>query len=165
MGVIDADHADDDGGGGLATIKVPASPASKYRVTIFLTDPDEQVQAFSFFNMSIKVVPAVSSGDQLTQTASAFTSATSVIDHDGDNTKEATDTQILNAEKGFISFVINSVDGTLVDTADRTSTNAAFGGADARAFNIGINNGSFFTKDASIPDNLSPEFNIEVTQS
>ena len=246
VGIIDSDHGDDDGdGGGLATFKVAASPASSYRVTIFLLDPGENISAYSYFNMGVKVVTAVTAtsdetedfasttvsggafsvtlakphnatdttnmtvtldvggvneapvtgncslgSDQetlsctsvntitypdasyavrvtykvtsLSETPSSFTSALSVIDHDGDGSKEATDVQILNAEKGFISFIINSVDGTLVDSSGNV---VITGTADARAFNIGIDSGAFFTKDASDSDDLSPEFSIEVNQS
>ena len=83
-------------------------------------------------------------------------------DDDGDGSKEASDVSILNAEKGFISFIINSVDGTLVDSSGNV---VITGTADARAFNIGIHNGAFFTKDATDSDNLSPEFTIEVNQA
>lgn len=242
VGVIDTDHADDDGdGGGLATLKVAASPASTYRITLFLLDPDENIQAYSYFNMGIKVTEAVTAttnesesftnqtvsggafsvtlakphnttnttdmsvtldgtdvlsscslgSDQLTvscsglnqstfpdastytvavtyktdtvtENAVSFTSATSLIDHDGDGTKEATDVEILNAQKGFISFLINSSDGTLVDSS---GNKVITGTADARAFNIGINNGAFFTKDATNSDNMSPEFAIEINQA
>ena len=61
--------------------------------------------------------------------------------------------------------MINSVDGTLVDTGNQTSSHGDFAGPDARAFNIGIQSATFFTKDTSNPDNLSPEFTIEVDQS
>lgn len=238
VGIIDGDHTDDDGdGGGLATFKVAASPASSYRVTIFLLDPGENISAYSYFNMGIKVVPAVkatsdetddfattsvsggalsvtlakphnttgttnmtvtlagsdvtsncslgsdqktvsctglsaidgsyavqvtSKVDSLSETATSFTSAVSVIDHDGDGGNEVTDVQILNAEKGFISFLINSADGELVDSSGNV---VITGASDARAFNIGINSGAFFTKDASDSDNLSPEFTIEVNQA
>jgi hypothetical protein len=246
VGIIDADHADDDGnGGGLATFKVAASPASSYRVTIFLTDPGENISAYSYFNMGIKVVGAVtatsdetedfattsvSSGafsvtlakphnttdttnmtvtldvgggneaavtsncslgssqktvsctglnpttypdgsyavrvaykvDSVSETGTSYTSAASVIDHDGDGNKDASDVSILNAEKGFISFIIDSVDGTLVDSSGNV---VITGTADARTFNIGIHSGAFFTKDASDSDNLSPEFTIEVSQA
>ena len=246
VGIIDGDHTDDDGdGGGLATFKVAASPASSYRVTIFLLDPGENISAYSYFNMGIKVVPAgkatsdetedfatisVSGGafsvtlakphnttdttnmavtldvggaseavvtgncslgsdqktvsctglstttypdgsyavqvtskvDSVSETATSFTSAVSVIDHDGDGSNEATDVQILNAEKGFISFLVNSADGELVDSSGNV---VITGASDARAFNIGINSGAFFTKDASDSDNLSPEFTIEVNQA
>ena len=246
VGIIDSDHTDDDGdGGGLATLKVAASPASGYRVTIFLLDPGENISAYSYFNMGVKIVAAVtatsdetedfattavsggafsvalakphnatdttnmtvtldvggvnqavvtsscslgsdqktlscsgvntttypdanyavrvaSKVDSLSETPSSFTSALSVIDHDGDGSDEASDVQILNAEKGFISFLIDSVDGTLVDSnGDVVIT----GTADARVFNIGIHSGAFFNKDASDSDNLSPEFSIEVNQS
>ena len=166
VGVIDSTFDDGDGdSGGLATIKVPASPPGLYRLTIFLADANENVQAYSFFNMGIKVVAAVSPGNLLTESASIFASTVAVADHNGDGTKEASDIQFLNAEKGFISFLINSVDGTLVDSSDRSSQHPSFAGADARAFNIGIQSATFFTKDASISDNLSPEFTIEVDQS
>ncbi len=246
VGIIDSDHADDDGdGGGLATFKVAASPASSYRVTIFLLDPGENISAYSYFNMGVKVVAAVtatsdetedfattavsggafsvtlakphnatdttgmtvtlapgganeavvtsncslgsdqktlsctgvstitypnanyavrvaSKVDKLSETESSFTSALSVIDHDGDGSDEASDVQILNAEKGFISFLIDSTAGTLVDSnGDVVIT----GTPDARVFNIGIHSGAFFNKDASNSDNLSPEFSIEVNQS
>ena len=81
---------------------------------------------------------------------------------DGDGSFETSDVQILNAEKGFISFLIDSVAGTLVDSSGNV---VITGKADARAFNIGIHSGAFFTKDASDPDNLSPEFTIEVSQA
>ena len=166
VGVIDSVFDDGDGdSGGLATLKVPASPPSLYRVTIFLADPNENVQAYSFFNMGIKVVAAVDPGNQLRESASIFASSVAVADHDGDGTKEASDIQFLNAEKGFISFLINSVDGTLVDTDNRSFKHPNFNGPDARAFNIGIQSATFFTKDASNADNLSPEFTIEVDQS
>ena len=166
VGVIDADHSDDDGdGGGLATLKVAASPASVYRVTVYLTDPDENVQAYSYMNMCMKVIAAVASSNTLTESASAFTSATSVVDHDEDGTKETADCLILNAEKGYASFIVSSSDGTLVDSSDRTSGHASYAGADARAFNIGVYDGAFYAKDASSSDNLSPEFTIEVNQS
>ena len=166
VGVIDPFFDDGDGdSGGLATIKVPASPPSLYRVTIFLTDPNENVQAYSFFNMGIKVVAAVNPSRVLGQSATLFAKSVSVADHDGDGTKEPNDVQFLNAEKGFISFLINSVDGTLVDSNNRDSSHANFNGPDARAFNIGIQSATFFTKDTSNPDALSPEFTIEVDQS
>ena len=166
VGVIDAIFDDGDGdSGGLATFKVPASPPSLYRVTIILADPNENVQAYSFFNMGIKIVAAVDPGNVLRESASIFASSVAVADHDGDGTKEASDIQFLNAEKGFISFLINSVDGTLVDSANRSSKNPRFSGPDARAFNIGIQSATFFTKDTSSSDNLSPEFTIEVDQS
>ena len=166
VGVIDSSFSDEDGdSGGLATIKVPAVPPSFYRVTIFLADPNENVQAYSFFNMGIKVVAAVDPGNVLRESASIFASTVAVADHDGDGTKEASDIQFLNAEKGFISFLINSVDGTLVDSANRDSSHSSFSGPDARAFNIGIQSATFFTKDTSNADNLSPEFTIEVDQS
>ena len=169
VGVIDSTFEDGDGdgdSGGLATIKVPASPPSLYRVTIFLADPDENVQAYSFFNMGIKVAAAaVSPFKQLAESATLFAISVSLVDHDGDGTKQVSDVQFLNAEKGFISFLINSVDGTLVDSDNRTSNHANFQGPDARAFNIGIQSATFFTKDTSNADNLSPEFTIEVDQS
>jgi len=166
VGVIDSSFDDGDGdSGGLATIKVPALPPSFYRVTIFLADPNENVQAYSFFNMGIKVVAAVTSADKLGHSPSLFASSLSVVDHDGDGTKEASDVQYLNAEKGFISFVINSVDGTLVDSDNRIIDPSNPNEPDARAFNIGIQSATFFTKDTSNPDNLSPEFTIEVDQS
>ena len=151
--------------GGLATIKVPASPPSLYRVTIFLADPNENVQAYSFFNMGIKVVAAVSQAEVLAESATFFASAVSVVDHDANGTKEASDIQFLNAEKGFVSFLTNSVDGTLVDSDNRTSSHVDFNEPDARAFNIGIQSATFFTKDTSNADNLSPEFTIEIDQS
>ena len=166
VGVIDSQFNDQDGdSGGLATIKVPAKPPSFYRVTIFLADPNENVQASSFFNMGIKVVAAVSLNNLLGESATLFASEKSLVDHDGDEIKEASDVQFLNAEKVFISFVINSVEGTLVDSDNRTFGHASFNGEDARAFNIGIQNATFFTKDTSDADNLSPEFTIEVDQS
>ncbi len=167
VGVIDSSFDDGDGdSGGLATIKVPASPPSLYRVTIFLADPDENVQAYSFFNMGIKVVAAVSpERNLLGQRAALFASSLSVVDHDGDGIKEASDIQFLNAEKGFISFFINSVDGTLVDSDNRLADPGSGNEPDARAFNIGIQSATFFTKDTSSSDNLSPEFTIEVDQS
>ena len=166
VGVIDSTFNDGDGdSGGLATIKVPASPPSLYRVTIFLTDPNENVQAYSFFNMGIKVVAAVTSANQLAQSGSLFASTVSVTDNDGNGTKGPNDIQFLNAEKGSINFLINSVDGTLVDSANRTSSSSNFGGPDARAFNIGMQSATFFTKDTSNPDNLSPESTVEVDQS
>ena len=131
---------------------------------IFLTDPNENVQAYSFFNMGIKIAAAAPEA-VLGQSATLFASSKSVVDHDGDGIKEASDVQFLNAEKGFISFLINSVDGTLVDSNNRTFGSANFGGPDARAFNIGIQSATFFTKDTSNPDALSPEFTIEVDQS
>ena len=79
VGVIDS-------AGGLVTVKVPATPASNYRITLFLTDPDENVQAYSFFNMGVKVVPAVTSANQLAEGGALFASALSVIDHDSDTT-------------------------------------------------------------------------------
>ena len=166
VGVIDSSFDDGDGdSGGLATIKVPASPPSLYRVTIFLTDSNENVQAYSFFNMGIKVVAAVSPANILGESDALFASTKAVADHDGDGNLDASDVQFLNAEKGFISFLINSVDGTLIDSANRISNHAGFKGPDARAFNIGIQSATFFTKDASNADNLSPEFTIEVDQS
>ena len=166
VGVINSSFSDEDGdSGGLATIKVPAKPPSLYRVTIILADPNENVQAYSFFNMGIKVVAAVDPANQVGESASLFASALSLVDHDGDGTKEASDIQFLNAEKGFISFVINSVDGTLVDSGNQTSSHGNFNGPDGRAFNIGIQIATFFTKDTSDADNLSPEFTIEVDQS
>ena len=182
VGTIDADHNDsggddddddddDDGGssddgdgGGLATVKVPAAPAGSYRVTIFLTDPAENVQAYSYFNICMKVTAAVTSSNLLTENAPAFTSAASVIDHDADSSLEVDDCQFLNAEKGFVSFFVSSGDGTLVDSSNRTPSHASYAGADARAFDIGIQSGSFFTKDADNQDHLSPEFTIEVNQ-
>ena len=165
VGVIDSFFEDGDGdSGGLATIKVPASPPSFYRVTIFLADPNEIVQAYSFLNMGIKLAAAAPTV-QLGESATLFASSLSVVDHDGDGTKEASDIQFLNPEKGFISFLINSVDGTLVDSDNRTSSHAAFSGPDARAFSIGIQSATFFTKDTSNADNLSPEFTIEGDQS
>ena len=164
VGVIDS-SLDDGDSGGLATIKVPASPPSLYRVTIILADPNENVQAYSFFNMGIKIVAAVSRAEVLGESATFFASSVSVVDHDADGINEASDIQFLNAEKGFVSFLINSVDGTLVDSDNRTSSHADFHEPDARAFNIGIQSATFFTKDTSIPDNLSPEFTIEIDQS
>ena len=135
-------------------------------MTIFLADPDENVQAYSFFNMGIKVAAAVVDPfKQLGESATLFAISVSLVDHDGDGTKQVSDVQFLNAEKGFISFLINSVDGTLVDSDNRTSNHANFQGPDARTFNIGIQSATFFTKDTSNADNLSPEFVIEVDQS
>ena len=166
VGVIDSSFDDGDGdSGGLATIKVPAKPPSFYRVTIFLADSNENVQAYSFFNMGIKVVPAVSPANTLGQSDALFASTVAVADHDGDGDLDASDIQFLNAEKGFISFLINSVDGTLVDSENRISNHPSFNGPDARAFNIGIQSATFFTKDTGNADNLSPEFTIEVDQS
>ena len=162
----DSSFDDGDGdSGGLATIKVPASPPSFYRVTIFLADSNENVQAYSFFNMGIKIVAAVSPLNNLGESDALFASTIAVADHDGDGIRDASDIQFLNAEKGFISFLINSVDGTLVDTANQISNHPSFDGPDARAFNIGIQSATFFTKDTSIADYLSPEFTIEVDQS
>ena len=107
-------------------------------------------------------VQVASKVDSLSETASSFTSSLSVIDHDDDGSNEATDVQILNAEKGFISFLIDSVDGVLVDSSGNV---VITGTEDARAFNIGIHSGAFFTKDATDSDNLSPEFTIEVNQA
>ncbi len=59
VGIIDSDHGDDDGdGGGLFTFKVAYVHASSYRVTLFLLDPRENVAAYAFFNMGMKVVAA-----------------------------------------------------------------------------------------------------------
>ena len=57
------------------------------------------------------------------------------------------------------------MDGTLVDSENRISNHPSFNGPDARAFNIGIQSATFFTKDTGNADNLSPEFTIEVDQS
>ena len=165
VGVIDSDYSDDDGDGrGIATVKVPAAPAGSYRLAIYLIDPNENVQAYSYFNICVKVSAAVSSSDSLAESAISFSAASSIINHDNDGSQEADDCQILNAEKGFISFRIGSGDGTLVDSGNHTSNHPSYAGPDARAFNIGIQSGSFFTKDAANQDHLSPEFTIEVTQ-
>lgn len=165
VGAIDPVGGTEDGdSGGLFTIKVPATPAGTYRITLFMLDPQENVEAYGFFNMGIKVVAAGVASDALTESQTIFGDALSVIDHDGDGNLEVDDRQILNAQKGFISFIISSGDGTLVDTSNRTSDHGSYAGADARAFDIGIQNGSFFTTETASSDNLSPEFRAEVSQ-
>ena len=69
-------------------------------------------------------------------------------------------------------LVVFDCDGTLVDTSGRTSSHNDYAGADARVFNIGIQSGTFFTKDTNPDDDddddgedeLSAEFLIEVSQ-
>ncbi len=157
-------------GGGITRIHLPTSPAGKWAITLFLDDPDELISAYSSWNPRIQVrtisglingaaVPTVVSGGNAS--SSAFTLGTEVNDA---NTNELS--QILTLEKGFVTFVVNSSDGVPVDTSAVYDTSG-----ENRVFEIGIstptatsNAGTFFTKDASTADNMSPEFSIEVRQ-
>ena len=165
VGVIDNDLADDDGdGGGLATIKVPAAPAgTDYRITVYLTDPDQMVSSYSYLNMCTKVTKAVTTSNALAEDASAYVAADSLQDHDGSGSANAADCQFLNAEKGFVTFLVTANQGELVDSSGRTSSHASYGSADAYTFNVGIQSGSLFAKDVS--GDVSPDFRIEVEQS
>ena len=165
VGIID--------GGGIARIHLPSSPAGKWAITLFLDDPDELISAYSFWNPKVQVrtistsglisgtsaIPTVGSGGNAS--ASTFTGGTEVSDaHTGEVS------QILTLEKGFVTFVVNSSDGVPVNASDVYDTSG-----ENRVFEIGIstptgvsNAGTFFTKDASNSDNMSPEFTIEVRQ-
>ena len=159
-------------GGGITRIHLPSRPAGKWGITLFLNDPDELVSAYSFWNPRIQVrtisglangaaVPTVGSGGSAT--SSTFTLGTEVSDA---NTNDLS--QILTLEKGFVTFVVNSSDGVPVALDNTVTTDAD---SVNRVFEIGIstptgvsNAGTFFTKDASNSDNMSPEFTIEVRQ-
>ena len=160
-------------GGGIARVHLPSSPAGKWAITLFLDDPNEMVSAYSFWNPKIQIrtistsgltsgssaIPTV--GSSGSASASTFTGGTEVPDA---LTSDAF--QILTLTKGFVTFVVDSSDGVPVDTSDVYDT-----GGENRVFEIGIstptgtsNAGTFFTKDASDADNMSPEFSIEVRQ-
>jgi hypothetical protein len=160
-------------GGGIARVHLPNSPAGKWNITLFLDDPNEMVGAYSYWNPRIQVrtldtsgltsgssaIPTVGGGGNAS--SSTFTGGTEVSDA---QTSELS--QILTLEKGFVTFTVNSSDGVPVDTSDVYDTSG-----ENRVFEIGIstptgtsNAGTFFTKDASITDNMSPEFTIQVSQ-
>jgi len=161
-------------GGGVAHIEVPASPGGNYSITLFLDDPNELVQAYSFWNPKVQIRTMattnlvagttnvrtfVGSGGAAAQ--SDFTGGTVVA-----NPLNAETEQTLTLEKGFVTFTVSSSDGLGVDANGVYQTNSA--NIVNRAFEIGFstpsgasNAGTFFTKDASTTDNLSPEFTIE----
>ena len=160
-------------GGGIARIHLPNSPAGKWSITLFLDDPNELVGAYSYWNPRVQIrtldtsgltsgtsaIPTVSTGGNAS--ASTFTGGTEVSDA---QTSEVS--QILTLEKGFVTFTVNSSDGVTVDSSDIYDTSG-----ENRVFEIGIsqptgasNAGTFFTKDASITDSMSPEFTIQVSQ-
>ena len=161
-------------GGGIARIKLPNSPAGDWSVTLYLDDPNELVQAYSFWNPKVQVrsistsgltsgtsaIPTVGSGGSATQ--STFTGGTAVVDSINGESY-----QTLTLERGFVTFNVSSADGVPVDANDVYDTSAPVN----RVFEIGVsvpsgasNAGTFFTKDAGTQDNLSPEFTIDIAQ-
>ena len=160
-------------GGGIARVHVPSSPAGKWAITLYLDDPNELVGAYSYWNPSVQIrtlsTSVLASGSSAIPTvggsgnadASTFTGGTEVSDAQTSDLS-----QILTLEKGYVTFTVNSSDGVPVDASDVYAT-----GGENRVFEIGIstptgtsNAGTFYTKDASTADSMSPEFTIEVSQ-
>lgn len=180
IGVIDQDHADDDGdGGGLASIWVPAAPDETWRITVYLTNANELQEAYESLLLYVKVVAAPSATATsheraLNEVAANFTGATPVTDIDGSGSKTNTlaDTLILTPQNGSVTFYVSNGDGTLMDTQtaalDATSTIAGEDTNDAtqaNVFIVGIHGGTFTVSEGGDANNLDPDFFIEVEQS
>ncbi len=164
-------------GGGIVHVEVPNSPAGQWSVSLMVDDPNELVQAYSFWNPKTQV-RAMATGNLTAGTTnmrtfvSASGSATPADFTGGTVVNDAVTGdayQTLTLEKGFVTFVVSSSDGLGVDGDGVYQTSAA--SIVSRAFEIGLstpsgasNAGTFFTKDASTADYLSPEFTIEINQ-
>lgn len=164
-------------GGGIIHVEVPNSPPGQWTVTLLVDDPNELVQAYTFWNPKVQIRTMATNnltagstnlrtliGGSGTANQSDFTLGTVVSD-----AVTSDSSQILSLDKGYVSFVVNSSDGLGVDASGVYQTVA--GSIVNRSFEIGFstpsgasNAGTFFTKDASSSDNLSPEFTVEVNQ-
>ena len=116
-------------GGGIARIKLPNSPAGEWAISLYLDDPNELVQAYSFWNPKIQVrtvstsgltsgssaIPTVGSGGNAA--ASTFTGGSVVTDSLNGDTYHT-----LTLEKGFVTFNVSSADGVPVDASDEVTS-------------------------------------------
>ena len=142
-----------------------------------MDDPDEMSQAYRFWKPNIQVRTMSTENLQVgvtslrTFTAGAgsasqedFAGGATVIDA---ATGEAS--KLLTLRNGSVTFVVNSSDGLGVDAGGVYQTSASK--IVSRAFELGFSSpsgqahaGTFFTKNASNDDNLSPEFSAEIGQ-
>lgn len=132
--------------GGIVYVAVPAggaSPPGTWTIAVYLRNPAELNDAYSFLNMEIQVrAPAA--------LASAW-----------DGTEKHSD--LLNPDKGYVVFSVPSTDGlpgklvvgqlTIAEPADADAT--------LRIFSVGVAEGSFYTKSVTAGD-LTPSFSVEV---
>jgi hypothetical protein len=74
---------------------------------------------------------------------------------------------LLNPDKGYVIYTLTSSEGSpgIVETVDSVRTVKVVetaAKATHRVFALGIASGAFFTKNVSVPANLSPSFYVEV---